>query len=574
MTAWQLLRWLGVLVLSGCIGLTADAQPVPPRDRRPQQAAGTCRIKGRVVDAQTGSAVARARIGILGPMVSPSPVLTDENGRFEVVNLPAGRFFLNVEKSGYAFGRYPEPGLTIRGGGRPLIVTEHETVAEIVLPMYRAAVITGRVVDAHGDALESVQVQAFRLPARGHGAPMPRQGGSTNDLGEFRIVRLEPGSYVLLASPRNAMDIPSDGQPVPTYFPNTPSLAEAQPIVVERAQTVSGIEIMVAEAATTVVSGTVIDPKGQPVSGFINARRVSGNIPDFSAWGTQVRDGTFKMYLAAGEYELEAREMRPGTRGPVAPGDELIGVLPVSLTGAPMSDLTVQLGTGAVISGRIVFDGQALPPDDPQSLPIGLGSMSPAIACRGGRSEVLPDWTFRIEGAAGMCTIMPAGIGRWTMKSAGREGLDLLDRPVRIAPGQVLPDVQVVFTDRRTDLTLDVTDEHGLPTRDFVAVVFPRDRKRWTENSRYVRLYVPPPLPISSAATGGGPAIRAAPPSRPDSITGLPPGEYYVAAVEDLPSEGNREAALLESLVSGATRVTLADSTPVRIALRRGPTPR
>src|SRR5207247_1948787 len=83
---------------------------------------------------------------------------------------------------------------------------------------------------------------------------------------------------------------------------------------------------------------------------------------------------------------------------------------------------------------------------------------------------------------------------------------------------------------------------HGLPTREYVAVVFARDKKRWTENSRYVRLYVPPQPPVATASANGAPSI-ATTPQRPDSIAGLPPGEYYVAVVDDLPSEGARDAA-------------------------------
>ncbi len=520
------------------------------------------------MDAQSGSALPRTRVRIVGLANLPPVALTDEHGGFEFTGLPPGRFFLNAEKSGYGVGQYPEPGLTLRGGNRPLMVAEHETVADVVIPMYRGAAISGRVVDAYGDAMENAQVQAFRVPSRGRGTPMPRwPPATTNDLGEFRLGRLEPGSYVVAVHPRYTHDVASGGQPVPTYFPNAASLAEAQPILVGRAQTVSGIEIVVGEAVSTVVSGTVLDPDGRPVSGFISVRRMSSLMQDFGGGGTRILDGAFKMYLPVGEYELEAHANRDMMRS-AKPGEELFGVLPVSVTGAPLSDLNIQLAPGAVISGRIVFDGQTPPPDDPQAIRIGLGTMTPNAGCRGGRSEVLPDWTFRIEGASGTCTIMPSGAGRWTMKSAGRDDLDLLDRPIRIAPGQALPDVQVVFTDRRTELTVDVTDDHGLPTRDYVAVVFPPDKKRWTERSRYVRLYVPPPV---ASANAGAPSIGPAAPQRRDVIAGLPAGEYYVAVVADLTREGSTDTSTLETLARGATRITLSETAPARVTVHRGP---
>ncbi len=558
-----------------CTGVTGRAQGSLPRDR-PLQRPGTARITGRIVDAQTGSAVARARVRISGQQQVSSPVLTDENGGFEFANLPAGRFFLSAEKPGYVVARYPEQGRTIRAGNRPLIVAERETVADLVVPLYRGAAITGRVVDAHGDPVEYAQVQVLRLAARGRGTPTPRGGTSTNDLGEFRVSKLEPGSYVLIVSQRYQLDDVSDVQPVATFFPSAVSIADAQPIAVERAQTVAGIEIVLVEAMASVVSGTVVDSRGQPAhGGSIQVRRSSAEFRDFGTFGGPVRpDGTFRLKLAPGDYELDVRGARPGVIGPLRPDDELFGLLRVSATGAPISDLTIQLAPGAVMSGRIVFDGQSPPPDDPQSVRISLGTTTPNGMCQPGRSEVSPDWTFRIEGAIGTCSLMPTGAGRWSIKSAGRDDINLVEQPLRFAPGQVWRDVQVVFTDRRTDLTLDVTDEHGLPTREYVAVVFPRDKKRWTENSRYVRVYVPPPLPVTSATSNGAPSIGLATPQRPDSISGLPPAGYYVAVVDDLPGEGYRDAALLESLVNGAMRITLTDTAPVRIALRRGSAPR
>src|SRR5205823_2948645 len=61
---------------------SAYAQPVPPRDRLPPPATGTAIIKGRVVDAQTGNALPRARVRLPGPGNRP-PVLTDETGAFK-----------------------------------------------------------------------------------------------------------------------------------------------------------------------------------------------------------------------------------------------------------------------------------------------------------------------------------------------------------------------------------------------------------------------------------------------------------------------------------------------------------
>ena len=72
-----------------------------------------------------------------------------------------------------------------------------------------------------------------------------------------------------------------------------------------------------------------------------------------------------------------------------------------------------------------------------------------------------------------------------------------------------------------------------------------------------------------------GTAVVAAPrPETPGVIAGLPPGEYYVAVVEDLVAEGSRDPGLLESLAGGATSITLADAAQSRVSVRRRPMPR
>ena len=74
---------------------------------------------------------------------------------------------------------------------------------------------------------------------------------------------------------------------------------------------------------------------------------------------------------------------------------------------------------------------------------------------------------------------------------------------------------------------------------------------------------------ISTAAANGSHAVAAARPVRPDVVSGLPPGQYYVVAVDDLPSEGARDADVLEALAGDAVRVTLSDTAPARASLRR-----
>jgi hypothetical protein len=558
------------------IALAALAQPPPPaRDRGPTPTIGTAIIKGRVVDAQTGAGVARARVRLQAPGNRP-PVTTDDTGAFRLTDAPAGIFYLSIDRSGYMTTRVPEPGRTMRASVKPLVIADGQTLDAGTLRLYRGGVIAGRVTDAHGEPAEFTQIQVLRLPPAGHGKPQQRGGGSTNDLGEFRVPRLEPGRYLVRAQTRTmTMDDPTDTQPVPTYFPGVASIDQAQPITIERGQAATGVEFMLLDGMSSVVSGTVVDAKGQPAMGaFINARMLNDAVSDgITFGGAGVRpDGSFQMKLAPGEYQLEAQGGRPGVAGPQGPNDLQFGRLRISVGGALLSGLTMTMGPGATMSGKLVFEGESPIPTDFNQIRIGLMPGPNGNNCQPGRFEIAADGAFRGQGVVGTCLLMTQGnLGRWAVKSVMQEDVDLMDRPIAFDPGQQLANVRVVLSDRRTELTLEVTDEHGLATREYVAMVFSQDKTKWNEMSRYVRPYVPPPqgMTAPTASANGSPTVAAARPVRPDAVSGLPPGQYYVVAVDDLPSEGARDSDVLEALVGDAVRVTLSDTAAARASLRR-----
>ena len=54
-----------------------------------------------------------------------------------------------------------------------------------------------------------------------------------------------------------------------------------------------------------------------------------------------------------------------------------------------------------------------------------------------------------------------------------------------------------------------------------------------------------------------------------ERITGLPAGEYYAIALDDIEGEDTLDPAVLERLTSSAIRVTLTDEGPIEVPLRR-----
>ena len=127
----------------------------------------------------------------------------------------------------------------------------------------------------------------------------------------------------------------------------------------------------------------------------------------------------------------------------------------------------------------------------------------------GGASRVNSDWTFEIGGVFDPRLIrvnLPQG---WFLKAVMLDGQDVSDTPVDVAPGQTLSGVQIVVTDKASEVNGRVIDGRGQPVTDVTVVMFANDDKRWTFQSRFVRT------------------------ARPDldgrfQIRGLPPYESYL----------------------------------------------
>lgn len=559
------------MAVSGQI-VSGTVQGMPPRDAPPVPQTGTGAISGRVVDAATGAPVPRARVRLLLGM-QRDPVLADAQGRFAFTNLPPGTWSVGADKATYLPGRYPEAGLTLRSMARPRRLGNAEAIDDITVRLYRAGAISGRVLDQHGDPIESADVRVMRVQ-RG-GTPQMRASQQTNDIGEFRIARLDPGSYILMAAPNGRGEPSLAVESIPTYYPGVLTADQAAPIVLERGQQLSAVDLVVAEGTTSLVTGQVVDTAGEAVTSgaFVGARQLPpGGIPGGS-WngGSSVgRDGTFKLRLTPGDYDLEVNVMPQPAPGQVMVNrTELSGTARVSVSSASVSDVRIIVGQQASVSGRLIFDGSRPLPANPGQLRIGFSSQDGSV-CRSGQSEIQGDWTFTVTGVRGTCLPnIPSGMGGWMVRSVTYKGDDWLAKPIVIEPGEKLSGVEVVFTDTPTELTLTVADDRGQPTREYVALVFSTDRERWTTPGwRYLRTHVPQvfdPSPAPHSTTPGAPTV---PRNRPDIVTGLLAGEYYAVAVEDIETEDVHNPAMLRQLMRSAVRVTIAEGLPAAVSLR------
>src|SRR6185436_413135 len=143
------------------ISTTAGDGPISmlPPGRAPK--VGTGRLRGRVVAGDSGSPLRRAQVRISSPDIGTKTTLTDAQGRYEFRDLPASRFNVSVTKSGYVSMQYGqnrpfEPG-------RPIELSESQSMDKADLALPRGSVLAGRVVDEFGEAVAEAEVTAMRL---------------------------------------------------------------------------------------------------------------------------------------------------------------------------------------------------------------------------------------------------------------------------------------------------------------------------------------------------------------------------------------------------------------------------
>jgi hypothetical protein len=552
-------RAVAVVVASLVVSAGPAAAQPPARDRAASAATGTARISGRVVSADDGRPVRAVVVRIsAAELGEPKSTVTDPDGRYEIAELPAGRFMVTAMKAGF---------VTISHGqtrpyemGRPIDIRDGQSVEKIDFALPRGAAITGRVVDEYGEPVAYARVRPMQLRYM-NGERRPMMSGSmtmqTPDTGEFRLWGLAPGDYLIEADitrgPGTA-DTPSGY--LATYYPSAVSVAEAQPVRVEVGETRSGIDIVLAQTRTSRITGTTIDSRGQPLrGGFISVIRRSETSMSMSAGGPVRPDGTFTVTgVTPGTYLLRANNTiaDPGAQPEIL-------VANVTVAGDDLSGVVLMPVQPVTIAGRIVFDPPTwtLPPSSIRVMasPKDMRSTIPMPMPMAGPPIVRDDFTFEAKASPGEIVIRamttgPGSTPQWMVKSVTVDGREIIDSGIDLSSGEAIDNVEVVVTNRLQTVSGVVTDARGELAANATVFAFSQDREKWFGTARF-------------AAVG-----------RPDqngryTLRTLPPGEYFAVAVEYLdPNRRGGDPGYLAGLADQAVTFTLNEGETRTLDLR------
>src|SRR5262249_40275894 len=142
---------------------------------RTAPAVGTGVIRGRVT---RGDGLPIPRVSVSTQVVQTAPALgsqinlngtkstqTQDDGSYELSELPPGQYRILVAKPGYINGRYGQREDT--DPGIPVDVAEAQTRTRIDVVLQRNSTVTGRVVDEFGDPVEDVAVSLSQIKYQG-----------------------------------------------------------------------------------------------------------------------------------------------------------------------------------------------------------------------------------------------------------------------------------------------------------------------------------------------------------------------------------------------------------------------
>jgi len=176
----------------------------PTRDTQAQaQVPATGVIAGVVTVDGAGTPVRRARVTANAPELRGGrSTITDDQGKFSLTALPAGRFTITASKAGYIDIPYGAKKAGRPGTPIQLAAGQKMEKANIAIP--KGGVITGVVVDDNGEPTPRAQIRVMKYVMR-TGEKTLQQSGTdmTDDRGIYRVYGLLPGDYLVSAIPQN-----------------------------------------------------------------------------------------------------------------------------------------------------------------------------------------------------------------------------------------------------------------------------------------------------------------------------------------------------------------------------------
>jgi hypothetical protein len=552
----------GFLVLvCACILLLLTPVALPAgqtTDSFPPSKRALGQISGRVCRSDTGESIPKAEVGLYpaDPDTAKAAgaeriVRSGPDGTFVFTDLPAGTFGISVSRNGFleVSSHDDEQGrfVTLRPGQR---------VDSLTLRLRPTGVIAGQVSDEDREAVQGLEVMALRIKFRPGGRKQVSRFGRTvtDDLGNFRMPNLPPGSYYvsaggLIEHPMGARGLkqgPTGGmQYRNTFYPGTTAMDEAQVVRIGPETTTNEVRFTVPTEGNYAITGKVISAKASPAlkDAEVSCERGDAAGYTFGPIGDSVRleaDHSFKCSsLAPGDYTLKVRTVD------TAGVEHALGFASVRVVDSNVN-ADIEIGRAAEVRGSV--------------------EMPPGLSPAGKRITLETFWSgFHLlheapgvdAGGRFVITNIPPGEFTFTVSDAQGEesayvkkaicgGRDYASRELMLAVETTL-DCDVTLASDTGTIRGKVTDGEK-PARGMVVALIPESKElRWI------------PRYTLTARTDVAGQYK---------IAGVIPGEYLLYAVSPSADDGYFAIDFPENHVDIAEHVKVDPSTTQAVNLK------
>lgn len=363
------------------------------------QDTGLGSISGVVLDAATGAPMPKVSLSVDTGIRLVNDVLlmsrdskritatADAQGRYKLSELPGGQYRVSATGGQTCRDSYITRDVNLNPG-------QDLTGADFRLSA--CGMISGKVLDENKEPLPGITVflvdSEYFMGTLRHPVKMLTQ---TDDRGEY-VLQAEPGRVHLLVALNRVLTIDAiSGAPAdpalrkqvraPTYYPESPSIDGAEPVVLRPGEHREGVDIRMRRSPSYCVEG-VLKVEGVPAALPLRLVPTQPSIGMFTEGalvlpqpsGKSGPDGKIRICdLSPGDYELAVTQ----TSANPAAAPTLYGNRLVTITDRDLRGIEVVAQAGLPLSGSVAWDGT--PPDKPPDVqarivlrPVGTPLMS------------------------------------------------------------------------------------------------------------------------------------------------------------------------------------------------------
>jgi hypothetical protein len=531
------------------MGIFAAAQ-------QPAQEA-TARIEGIVVRADSGDPLPNATVVLskdgAGRLDTKYGTTARADGHFTVKDLPKGRYRLLATMRGFVDQEYGQK--RPNGSGAVLDVTNESKLRDITVRMTPGGAISGHVSDQMGHPLEGVVIRAFRRRYTPYGKPLLSVVALTvtNDIGDYRMYWLSPGTYYLFAilapvpSAANGAEIinQSDDPPdvfVSSFYPSGDDDSQAKAVSVEPGAELRGMDFLLTRMKGIKVRGRITGGEtgehGTDVSVVMRAKFIDpySERLAFAQAGHIDSDGKFEIpNVAAGKYTLTSRLTLPGFRSLSFEED-------VQVSNQDIINLQVALRPSPKIQGRLITEGaEPLPQDRTVLLFNNYKTTAPVPESFG--TGVQPDGTFTLS------NVTPSVL---LLELSGFPD-NFYIRSARTDDGDVLTDGLDIREHSVDSLTVVVGSQGGT-----IEGTINNERRETVAGASVVLMANTTQRPVKTATTDSSGRF---------TIHGIAPGDYNLFAWEDIEPNAYYDPSFMQPYLSRGTSVHVDENGHVSLML-------